>query len=262
VVRNDPDVRITSLSIKGYASPEGTYANNTRLAKGRTATLKTYVRELYHFPDSVLLTSYEPEDWAGLEAYVDSTNLRNRDAILALIHSSVEPDAKEKMIKSTYPEEYQFLLKNVYPGLRHSDYVVRYVVRTYTSAEEIRRIMKTQPQKLSLRELYIAAQGLEPGGDEYNEAFEIAVRMFPGDEVANLNAANAAMAKGDLKGAARYLDKAGDRGEAVYARGVYAALLKDYETAMRFFAEAAREGIAEAEDALRQVEEVKNDQFK
>ena len=262
VVRNDPDVRITSLSIKGFASPEGTYANNTRLAKGRTATLKTYVRELYHFPDSVILTSYEPEDWAGLEAYVDSTNLRNRDAILALIHSGVEPDAKEKMIKSTYPEDYQFLLKNVYPGLRHSDYVVRYVVRTYTSAEEIRRIMKTQPQKLSLRELYIAAQGLEPGGDEYNEAFEIAVRMFPGDEVANLNAANAAMAKGDLKGAARYLDKAGDRGEAVYARGVYAALLKDYETAMRFFAEAAREGIAEAEDALRQVEEVKNDQFK
>ena len=98
VVRNDPDVRITSLSIKGYASPEGTYANNTRLAKGRTATLKTYVRELYHFPDSVILTSYEPEDWAGLEAYVDSTNLRNRDDILGLIRADLEPDAKEKMI--------------------------------------------------------------------------------------------------------------------------------------------------------------------
>ena len=180
VVRNDPDVRITSLSIKGYASPEGTYANNTRLAKGRTATLKTYVRELYHFPDNVILTSYEPEDWSGLEAYVDSTNLKNRDAILALIRSNVEPDAKEKMIKSTYPEDYQFLLKNVYPGLRRSDYVVQYVVRTYTSAEEIRRIMKTQPQKLSLRELYLATRDLEPGSDEYNETFEIAVKDVPG----------------------------------------------------------------------------------
>ena len=261
VVREDPDVRITALSIKGYASPEGTYANNTRLAEGRTATLKTYVRELYHFPDSVILTSYEPEDWAGLEAYVDSTNLRNRDDILGLIRADLEPDAKEKMIKSTYPEDYQFLLKNVYPGLRHSDYVVRYVVRTYTDAEEIRRIMKTQPQKLSLRELYIAAKDLEPGSDEYNEAFEIAVRMFPGDEVANLNAANAAMAKGDLKGAARYLGKAGDCVEAVYARGVYAGLSKDYDSAMRFFAEAAQGGITEAEDALRQVKEVKNDQI-
>lgn len=256
VVRNDPDVRITSLSIKGYASPEGTYANNTRLAKGRTATLKTYVRELYHFPDSVILTSYEPEDWSGLEAYVDSTNLKNRDAILALIRSDMEPDAKEKAIKSTYPEDYRFLLQNVYPGLRHSDYVVQYVVRTYTDVAEIRRIMKTQPQKLSLRELYIAVQELEPGSDEYNEAFEIAVRMFPGDEVANLNAANAAMVKGDLKGAVRYLDKAGDCGEAVYARGVYAALSGDYDMARTLFFEAGKNGISEAEGALRQINEL------
>ena len=256
VVRNDPDVRITSLSIKGYASPEGTYANNTRLAKGRTATLKTYVRELYHFPDSVILTSYEPEDWSGLEAYVDSTNLKNRDAILALIRSDMEPDAKEKAIKSTYPEDYRFLLQNVYPGLRHSDYVVQYVVRTYTDVAEIRRIMKTQPQKLSLRELYIAVQELEPGSDEYNEAFEIAVRMFPGDEVANLNAANAAMVKGDLKGAVRYLDKAGDCGEAVYARGVYAGLSGDYDMARTLFFEAGKNGISEAEGALRQINEL------
>ncbi|MFR1240810.1 MAG: hypothetical protein ACLSDJ_06640, partial [Butyricimonas faecihominis] len=114
VVRNDPDVRITSLSIKGYASPEGTYANNTRLAKGRTATLKTYVRELYHFPDSVILTSYEPEDWFGLEAYVDSTNLKNRDDTGAYPFER-RTDAKEKMIKSTYPEDYQFLLKMCIP---------------------------------------------------------------------------------------------------------------------------------------------------
>lgn len=257
VVRNDPDVRITSLSIKGYASPEGTYANNTRLAKGRTATLKAYVRELYHFPDSVILTSYEPEDWFGLEAYVDSTNLKNRDAILALIRSAMEPDAKEKAIKLTYPEDYRFLLQNVYPGLRHSDYVVQYVVRTYTDVAEIRRIMKTQPQKLSLRELYIAVQDLELGCEEYNEAFEIAVRMFPGDEVANLNAANAAMAKGDLKGAARYLDKAGDRREAIYARGVYAALQGDLDGAEKWFSEAIKMGVVEARGALNQIEKLK-----
>lgn len=261
VVRNDPDVRITSLSIKGYASPEGTYANNTRLAQGRTATLKTYVQGLYHFPDSLILTSYEPEDWNGLEAYVDSTNLKNRNAILGLIRSELEADTKEKMIKSSYPEDYQFLLKNVYPGLRHSDYVVKYTVRTYTSAEDIRRIMKTQPQKLSLRELYIAAQGLEPGSEEYNETFEIAVRMFPEDETANLNAANAAMAKGDLKGAARYLKKAGDKGESIYARGVYAALQSDFEKAEKLFTEASNQGIIEAKEALQQIIELKNNQY-
>ena len=223
--------------------------------------MKTYVQGLYHFPDSLILTSYEPEDWNGLEAYVDSTDLKNRNAILGLIRSELEADTKEKMIKTYYPEDYQFLLKNVYPGLRHSDYVVKYTVRTYTSAEDIRRIMKTQPQKLSLRELYIAAQGLEPGSEEYNEAFEIAVRMFPEDETANLNAANAAMAKGDLKGAARYLKKAGDKGESIYARGVYAALQSDFEKAEKLFTEASNQGIIEAKEALQQIIELKNNQY-
>ena len=57
-VREDADARILGISIKGYASPEGSYTNNVRLAKGRTATLKEYVRGQYHFPDSLFTTSY------------------------------------------------------------------------------------------------------------------------------------------------------------------------------------------------------------
>ena len=58
---------------------------------------------------------------------------------------------------------------------------------------EIKRLIKTQPQKLSLNEMYLAAQDMKLGSEEYNETFEVAVRMLPDDEVANLNAANAAM---------------------------------------------------------------------
>ena len=39
-VRNDSDITVTSLTIKGFASPEGKYENNIRLAQGRTETLK------------------------------------------------------------------------------------------------------------------------------------------------------------------------------------------------------------------------------
>ena len=46
-VKNDADSKIISISIKGYASPEGSYSNNIRLAKGRTETLKEYVRKQY-----------------------------------------------------------------------------------------------------------------------------------------------------------------------------------------------------------------------
>lgn len=49
-VRQDKDITLTSLSIKGFASPEGSYAANERLARGRTLSLKSHVEKLYAFP--------------------------------------------------------------------------------------------------------------------------------------------------------------------------------------------------------------------
>lgn len=257
VVRNDLDTRITAISIKGYASPEGSYANNTRLAKGRTETLKEYVRRQYAFPDSLLVTAYEPEDWEGLERFVETSGLANKAGILALIRSSLPPDEKDGKIKSDYPEDYAYLLRNVYPGLRHSDYVVKYEVRSYTDVEEIRRMLFTQPQKLSLREMYWVAQHSKPGSREYDEIFEIAVRMYPDDATANLNAANSAMSRGDMQRAELFLRKAGSSPEAVYAKGVYQALSGNYETAGALFEEAGRLGIAEAVKAVDQLKRLK-----
>lgn len=257
VVRNDSDTYITSVFIKGFASPEASWATNTRLAKGRTEALKEYVRKLYEFPDSLMSTAYQPEDWEGLRRYVDTSSMANKAGILAIIDNDMNPDAKEYELKLRYPADYDFLYKNVYPGLRHSDYVVQYHVRTYSDVAEIRRIMLTEPQKLSLRELFLVAQDCVPGSDEYNEVFAIAVRMFPEDEIANLNAANTAMGLGDLKNALRYLDKAGDSAEVVYARAIFAALNNDYDVAAKLFAEAQQRGIVKAVDALKQLEEMR-----
>lgn len=74
-MRLDKDVQFKAMTIKGYASPEGSYTNNVRLAKGRTATLKDYVLGQYSFPSSIIATSYEPEDWEGLRRYVENQTL-------------------------------------------------------------------------------------------------------------------------------------------------------------------------------------------
>ena len=99
---------------------------------------------------------------------------------------------------------------------------------------------------MSLNEFYLAAQTCEPGTDPFNEIFETAVRMYPDDEVANLNAANSAMQKGDLKSAGRYLQKAGESPEALYARGAYAMPTEEYETAAGYFRQAEKAGIRES----------------
>ena len=254
-VRNDKDVTITSVWLKGYASPESPYKHNTELAIGRTAALKKHIGQLYRFADSVIQTDYEPEDWAGLRRYVEQSNIDHRAEILALIDSDMEPDAKETKIKRTYPNEYRFMLQNFYPALRHTDYRIDYNIRTFSEVDEIKRIMAEQPQKLSLDEFYLVAGKYEPGTDEFTDVFQTAVRMFPNDETANLNAANAAIRRDDFGTARKYLDKAGDSAEAVYARGALAVREGDYDTARRYLGKAKEMGLEQAGRTLDELNE-------
>lgn len=249
-VRGDKDVTITSLSVKGFASPEGSYKNNERLAKGRTEALVGYVRNLYSFPAGLMSTSWEAEDWAGLIKYVRTSDIDDRDAILEVItDDSLAPDAREWRLKSRYPKQYAFLLKEVYPGLRHSDYAVNYTVRNYVTVDEIAAVMATAPQNLSLEELYRLAQSLDKDSPEFQEVMEVAVRMYPDSPIANLNAAMTAIGHAEYDMARAYLDKAGDTPEATYARGLLVAKAdKDYAEAVRLF-EASR-GVAEAQQAI------------
>lgn len=250
-VRSDTDITITSVWLKGYASPEGSYAHNSRLAQGRTAALESYVQRLYSFPAEVISTEFEPEDWQGLRRFVEQSNLEHRSAILDIIDSTVAPDSREAQIKRSYPADYRFLLMNCYPQLRHTDYRIAYTVRQFSDVEEIKRIMYEQPQKLSLNEFYLLVQCYDSGSQEFAEVFETAVRMYPGDPVANLNAANTAMQRGDNSAAARYLAKAGDSPEATYARGVLQVLEGDYEAARLYLEAACDAGIQQAADTLR-----------
>ena len=257
-VKRDSDITIKSVFIKGFASPESPYSNNTRLAKGRTEALKLYVENMYHFGEGFIKTDYEPEDWAGLERYVMASSLEHKEEILEVIRSDREPDKREWVIKSTWKEEYRYLLKNCYPALRHSDYIIEYEVKSYADPKEIEQVLHTAPQNLSLEEFYILAQTYESGSDEFNDLFETAVRMYPNDPVANLNAANSAILRKDYRGALRFLDKAGDLPEAVYARGALEVYMEDCEAAKPYLREAQKLGVTKAEEVLKEISKNRN----
>ena len=224
-VRADEYTTITHVSIHGYASPEGSYANNTRLAEGRAQAFAAYVRSLIQLPSEVVSVNATPEDWQGLLDYLGThrTGLgNNHDAILAVAESDIAPDEKERLLRRQYPAEWRQLLEEVFPALRHSDYEVSYTVRPFT-VEEACRIIREKPQHLSLNEMFLVANTYQPGSTDYNETFLTAVRMYPADETANLNAAVIALQKGDRDTASRYLQKAGQSPQAQNARGVMAA---------------------------------------
>lgn len=261
--RGDHDITITSVWLKGFASPESPYNHNAMLAKGRTEAIKRYISQMYAFDSGVIVTEYEAENWEGLRTYVQHGHLEHANEILDIIDCDMtDLDAKEKLIKSRYPAKYRFLLTNCYPQLRRTLYRINYTVRTYSDISEIRRVLKTHPQNLSLNELYLASQGLEPGGEEFTEVFETAVRMFPDDATANLNAANAAMQRADFTAASRYLEKAGSTPQAVYARAILATHLQNYDEAERLFTESEAAGILEAGNMIQQIKDLRNNNQK
>lgn len=127
-VMANKDVRITKYTLKGYASPEGSYAGNEQLAKGRTESLKQFMTEQWGVPASQIATDYEPEDWLGLRRYVEEhrADFLFADDLFAIIDSDKDPDAKLAEIVRRFPVGYKKLLEGCFPSLRRTDYTIEY----------------------------------------------------------------------------------------------------------------------------------------
>ena len=251
-IRTDKDFSITRISLKGYASPEGRYAANVRLSEGRTDALKDYLMSEYGFEASLFRTNAGAENWEGLRKYVAQSGLADKEAILAIIDSEEEPDAKEQRIRREHAASYRILLQDCYPALRRTDYTVDYVIRGF-NVEEAKEVIKTRPQNLSLQEMFAVAQTYQPGSEEFNYVFDVAVRLYPADPIANLNAANALLERKEAAQALKFLDKAGDTPQADNARGVAMILLERYDEAEQYLHRAARAGVSEASENLKYI---------
>ena len=245
----DKTVVVTRITLHGYASPESPYSNNTRLAKGRTEALKSYLIRNYNFSSQVFQTNYTPEDWENLKGFLIDTNARkvkgdfwydskeyvetpevpnfvlnNRDEILRIINRDMDPDAKEEVLKKVGGgEPYKWLLEYVYPGLRHTDYIIEYKVRAF-SVEKGRKLIYTHPEAMSMEEMYKVATSYKEGSENWLDALLIAVEQFPDDETANLNAACGCVMTKRLVDAKKYLQKAGSTRQARYVGNVIKAM--------------------------------------
>ena len=249
-LKDDKNLEVSAINIHGYASPESPYSHNDYLAKNRAKTLTDYVRRMVALPTQLFTVSSTAEDWDGLRNYLKDSNLEHKTEILAIANDEkMDPDAREQKIKKLYPSEYRFMLDTWYPALRHSDYHITYKVKPFDVAEA-KEIIKTKPQQLSQEEMFLVAQTYEPGSKEFNDVMEIAVRMFPENETANLNAANTRLNAGDADGAKSYLEKAGNSPEALNARGVYESLKGNDQQARHYFALAAKAGVKAAQENL------------
>ena len=177
--------------------------------------------------------------------------LPHREEILGIIDKILgdldkgitnKADRDEQNLKAKYPQEYNYLLKNVYPSLRRSDYDITFNIRRFT-LEEAKQMYQTRPYQLSLYELWQVANTYKPYTDEYNEVIQKAVNIYPDSTAAVINLANVALHEGDKLKAETLLKNAGDSGEAINARAVLCILKGRYDEANRLLDQAERKGI-------------------
>ncbi len=258
LINDDPYTTVSQIIIDGYASPEGSYTSNMTLSNNRAIALKNYVRSTYGLKESLFRVNGRGEDWTGLEELVANSDKPYKDAALAIIRGTDIFDGREKKLMDMQGgAPYKEMLAEMFPQLRRSDYEVKYTVIPFT-VEQGRVTIKTTPSLMSLNEMFLVAQSYPKESPEYNEVFAIAAKVYPQNDIANLNAAANALAAGNTDVARAYLDKVTERDAAwLNDMGVLAAMRDDYATAAGHFTAAATAGNAEASKNLAELDKLK-----
>lgn len=255
-LNGDKNIEVKGIKIIGYASPEGSLVTNKRLSEGRANALKNHLATRYDFPKDMYSIEFGGENWDGLIKALQAGDYDYKDAVLAIIENTTIENGREKKImdyKGGVP--YRQMLKEIFPSLRIAICKVDYNVKNF-DASEAKEVFKTTPQHLSLNEMYAVANQYEKGSQEFNDVFETAVRMFPNDETANLNAAASALARKDLVSAERYLGKIRSKvriPEYDNAMGVLEMLKGNYDKAEEYLNAAKQAGLAEAQTNLDEI---------
>lgn len=257
-MKNDPAVTVKNIFVEGYASPEGTMKGNQALSEGRAKALVDYLVPLFSYPKDCYKVVYGGENWKGLAQMVEKSDLPYKESVLNIINNVPEEirngtSRKKQLMDLQGGEPYRYLLKNYFPSLRKAICRVDYQVKGF-DVQEAKSVIGTHPQNLSLNEMYMVANTYEKGSPEFVEIFETAVRLFPQDPIANLNAAAAALSRNDIVSAERYLNKvSAPSAEFNNTKGALLMVKGDLENAKTYLEKAASQGIAEAKNNLEEL---------
>ena len=122
--------QIDSITIYSYASPEGPYQLNKRLATNRGKTIKNYL--LKHLPahrtlsDQFIIIDPTAENWSGLRdlVYYQYPHA-NRDEVLAVLDRTDIGDEQRKALLKRLDggKSWKYLLKHLMPQLRYATWV-------------------------------------------------------------------------------------------------------------------------------------------
>ena len=257
IVKNDSNVTIRKMVIEGYASPEGTNPHNIMLSERRTDALQQYLLRAGMVKGIKMEARGMGENWDGLVKELKKDNyIPQRDKLLNIATLTMNLDEKEQRMRKEAPEGYAFVLKNIYPSLRCTNYTVEYTVRPFT-VEESEVVFETRPINLNLNEIYKLADKYANNETKYYSIIRKAYLLYPQDSYINLTMAYLSLKKGEADEAADYLSKVNNCPEKTMNEGLVAYLKGDVDTAIKLVEQARQQGVAEASKQLEEFKKIR-----
>lgn len=208
-INDDAEGRaLNGIEVSAYASPDGKYSFNEKLAEKRQNTSAQYLKkELKRIKmDADINTRYTAEDWDGFQELVAASNLQDKNVILSVLSMYQDPEQREAQIKNM-SEIYTDIKTGIMPELRRARLIVNYEV-IGRSDEQILQQFKDDAKQLSVEEMLYGANMLVETPAEQKAWNEKIAKQYPNDYRALNNLAQLAYTEGNLAQAQSYLAQA------------------------------------------------------
>ncbi len=246
--------RLNNIEVSAYASPDGKYNFNEKLAGKREAVSTKYVKDNLkkNQQSTDVDTKYTAEDWEGFQELVASSNIQDKDLIIRVLSMYSDPEEREREIKNI-SVVYGDLAETILPKLRRARLTANYEI-IGRSDEQIQDQFKTDASKLSIEELLYAAT-LTNSAAQKEAIYKKATQLYAKDARAFNNLGVLAYQAGDLNKASDYLAQAlkvnSSLAEANTNCGLIALVKGDKQAAAQYLSKGAgAEGLNEAMAAL------------
>jgi thioredoxin-like negative regulator of GroEL/outer membrane protein OmpA-like peptidoglycan-associated protein len=205
---NQEGLALNGIEVSAYASPDGKFTLNEKLAQKRQNVSAEYMKkELKKLKMKADVdTKFTAEDWAGFQELISKSNLQDKDIILRVLSMYQDPEEREKQI-SNMSEVYTDIKDGILPELRRARLIVNYNI-IGRSDEEILAQYKEDATKLSVEEMVYGANKLVKTEEEKAQWYQTIAKQYPSDYRAVNNLAQQAITKGDIATAKNYLDQA------------------------------------------------------
>ena len=210
--REHESLNLKNVEVLGYASPEGNFAVNDRLANQRQSVSEEFVKgQMKQARVSGDVTShYTAEDWDGFQKLVAASNIQDKDVILRVLSMYQDPEQREQQIRNM-SEGFRELADGILPELRRARMIINYET-VGRSDEQLKQQYAADPTKLSLDELLYTAT-LYENPAESEDVYKKTAELFPNDYRAKNNVGVMEMIRGNELNALDNFQEAMDKGK-------------------------------------------------